>query len=573
MVEEKVKKREWVKNAAIIFLSVMLVLTFFSNTFLNYSLPEVSTKYVESGSINAKIRGSGTVSATENYEITYDQARKVETVCVKIGQTVNAGDVLFILEEGDSDELEQAKNDLEIEELTYEKMLLEAGKDKYTDETRAVTEAREALSEAKANANAIKNALSIIEAAEKTLAAAKAERDDLKQHLETLEYFAGDTDKIVEIKGLLAEAQAKAAAAKSYYETLPEGAEEKENAKKTWYSWEQAVQDYEATLNSLLNDSSRSTGSDNGEDGSTAITVQGTNHNKEYEELFNQLVAAEAEVTEATNNLSSLEEKYGSVSSEDYETALKGIDSAEQKYNSARESLQTAMAEDEINEIGNTIKLKEKQQDIQKLKDKIADLTTDTSNEIVAKVGGTVSEINVAPGGMTGVGSTLAVIELTDRGYTLSFTVTSEQAKNVAVGDTAEVENYYWWGSEITAVLESMKAEPQSGGKNRVLTFAISGDVEPGTNLNLSLGQKSQNYGALVPNSAVRSDTNGSYVLVLTTKSSPLGNRYVATRVDVNILASDDVNSAVSGISNGDYVITTSSKPIESGTLVRMAEG
>ena len=39
------KRREWVKNAAIIFLSVMLVLTFFSNTFMNYSLPEVAAQY------------------------------------------------------------------------------------------------------------------------------------------------------------------------------------------------------------------------------------------------------------------------------------------------------------------------------------------------------------------------------------------------------------------------------------------------------------------------------------------------------------------------------------------------
>lgn len=40
------KRREWVKNAAIIFLSVMLVLTFFSNTFMNYSLPELSLIHI-----------------------------------------------------------------------------------------------------------------------------------------------------------------------------------------------------------------------------------------------------------------------------------------------------------------------------------------------------------------------------------------------------------------------------------------------------------------------------------------------------------------------------------------------
>ena len=75
-----------------------------------------------------------------------------------------------------------------------------------------------------------------------------------------------------------------------------------------------------------------------------------------------------------------------------------------------------------------------------------------------------------------------------------------------------------------------------------------------------------------MPNSAVRSDSNGSFVLAVVVKSSPLGNRYTATRVDVKVLASDDTMSAVSGLSQGDFVITTSTKPIEAGTLVRLAE-
>ena len=39
------KKREWVKNAAIVFLTIMLILTFFSNTIMNYSLPEVASTF------------------------------------------------------------------------------------------------------------------------------------------------------------------------------------------------------------------------------------------------------------------------------------------------------------------------------------------------------------------------------------------------------------------------------------------------------------------------------------------------------------------------------------------------
>ena len=64
-METQVKKREWVKTALIIFLAVLLVLTFFSNTFLNASLPEVAAVQVTSGTVNAKIRGQGTVQANE----------------------------------------------------------------------------------------------------------------------------------------------------------------------------------------------------------------------------------------------------------------------------------------------------------------------------------------------------------------------------------------------------------------------------------------------------------------------------------------------------------------------------
>ena len=53
-MHEEVRNRDWVKNAAIIFLVVILVLTFFSNTIMNRSLPEVASQEVTSGSIVAR---------------------------------------------------------------------------------------------------------------------------------------------------------------------------------------------------------------------------------------------------------------------------------------------------------------------------------------------------------------------------------------------------------------------------------------------------------------------------------------------------------------------------------------
>ena len=118
-MDTNVKRREWVKTVAIIFLAVLLVLTFFSNTIMNASLPEVATQQVTQGTINAKIRASGTIAANETYNVKLTQTRKIESVKCKVGQEVNAGDVLFVLEAQESDELKQAKTDLETLELNY----------------------------------------------------------------------------------------------------------------------------------------------------------------------------------------------------------------------------------------------------------------------------------------------------------------------------------------------------------------------------------------------------------------------------------------------------------------------
>lgn len=564
MAEEKVKKREWVKNAAIIFLSIMLVMTFFSNTFLLRSLPEVSTQSVSSGTINTKIRGSGTVAANQTYDVTIDQSRKIDSVMVKVGQKVEAGDVLFTLQEGDSKDLEEAKEALAKAELDYQIKLLEAMKDSGGDgASSAAKEAYDAWRTAQNKASEVASQLRSVNSAKAALSSAQAARDEAKQHLAIL---AGGEDKlsdIVNLKELLAQAEqnlrnaeqevAKAAADPDY--TNPEspnhGAAEARyiEAVETRDAWNAAASDYRVKLE--------------------AYQVPET----EYNVLYDKYVSAEQAVAAAQSSYNDVVAKYGDLSDADYANANEAAKSAEKAYSTALETLRTQQNNKEIQDKIDALNNSQEQKELEKLRKKVQELSGNNgSNEVTAKIAGTISEINVKAGGDANAQDVLAVIELTDRGYTVSISATAEQAKKVSVGDAAEVTTY-WWGSEIKAVLESIKNDPQSGGKNKLLVFTVSGDVEPGTNINLSIGQKSQNYDSIVPKSAVRSDTNGKFVLVLTQKSSPIGNRYVATRVDVQVLAEDDVSAAVTGLSYGDYVITTSSKPIEAGTLVRMAEG
>ena len=91
--------------------------------------------------------------------------------------------------------------------------------------------------------------------------------------------------------------------------------------------------------------------------------------------------------------------------------------------------------------------------------------------------------------------------------------------------------------------------------------------------MQLQIAESSKTYDLVVPNSAVRSDSNGTFVLLLQTRQSPLGNRYIASRENIKVLAKDDTNSAISGaIGAYSYVITTSTKMIMSGDQVRLAD-
>lgn len=121
------KKREWIKNIAIIFLTIMLILTFFSNTIMNYSLPQVATQYVTSGSVSSQIRGSGTIEAVDPYNVVVNESRVIKSVAVKMDEYVEKGDVIYYLEDKESQELEEAKKALAEAELSYEKAVLNGG--------------------------------------------------------------------------------------------------------------------------------------------------------------------------------------------------------------------------------------------------------------------------------------------------------------------------------------------------------------------------------------------------------------------------------------------------------------
>lgn len=187
---------------------------------------------------------------------------------------------------------------------------------------------------------------------------------------------------------------------------------------------------------------------------------------------------------------------------------------------------------------------------------------------------GVIKQVSASAGTTPAQGEIIATIEVPDRGYSAEMTVTTEQADRVTVGDYAKVSMGWWGRSDIQAQLVSMRADPQNPRDKRILVFDVTGsDVESGANINIAIGERSRNYDTIIPKSAIRSDTNGDFVLRIITKQTPISTRYIAERVAITKVAEDDTMVAVTGdLSYNDCLITTTSAPITSGMQVRLAD-
>lgn len=387
-MKETSKRKEWVKNAAIIFLAVMLLLTLFSNTIMNYSLPEVSTRQIGKGRIEFEVKGNAIVKANDPVAVVTDEAREVAEVLVRPGQAVKAGDVLMRLVPKESEELQTAKETLKKMEEAYQ--------------TRVIS-------------------------------------GDLWMEAELVE--SG---------------------------TVP------------------SYEEYKAQLKQLLSQ----------------------NASAEYARLKAQVLAVRE-----------LQKEYEEILSQ--------------------------------------------RQQVEELK------AQQLSNEILAAVDGTVAKVYFQTGQTIPAGGTAALIQITDKGCTMTMTVDQKDAQRLSIGNEATFTGGYY--RDLKAAIIDIRSDLTNPEKMTV-EFSVVGNVVDGQSIALSVGARSTEYEHVVPNSALREDNNGFFVLVLESKQSPLGTRYYVRRADVSVVDSDETTSAVLMLEEGGgFVITTSSAPVEAGDMVRLA--
>ena len=662
-MEEKntTKRREWVKNAAIIFLTIMLLLTFFSNTIMNYSLPEVATQYVQTGTITEKVRGTGKVEASDPYNVIAKESRVITSVAVKQGDIVEKDQVIYYLEESESDELTKAEQELEDLELNYMKGLFGANVspevitkvangniDSFSQLQAKVTDMQNRLEAAKKRVEECqKNVddLTLQSTKDTNNAGVSTKNEELTKDQATTDLteaqnrFEKDkaatiaslnaqitevNSQIADLEKLLSNAEASAGSGtsnnppttssssydgqrKKAIESLkktvnvilkglskPElgdvGLTEIEDAYKGVYDaikdnkdYQTLIADYNATH--MLIDNIEQNAKDvnklyaNNKTLLSSKKAELANLQKKLAEVQAITASSDGGVQDAQNRLNQANRNILEITTANSQTSVAwqnrladanaALKNAQAVYDLLKEE-QTSLAAD----INAELDLSKTNKDIQKKKEEIEKLKEKSMGSAVkAPVAGTITTVKYVAGETTQPEDVMAVIQPEGKGFTLSISVTNEQAKKVQIGDMAELQNS-WYYEDARVMLSAIKPDPDNPGTNKLLVFDVSGStIQADQSLSISVGQRSQEYELVVPNSAIREDNDGKFILTVESKSSPLGNRYIATRVGVEVLASDDNNSAISAPLYGwEYVITTSTKPVEAGKQVRLAD-
>lgn len=654
-------RKDKVKNIAIVFLTVMLVLTFFSNSILNRALPEVATEYVAYDTITERVRGTGTVTADDPYKVVVKDSRTIESVAVSAGDMVMKDQVLFYLEDEESDELKEKEEEIKAKEEELSKQVLDymtailsvdissqaylniendniASMAAYQAQIEA---SRQKVQSAQDTVDSLNRQLFVTNMEpegdidkEKQLAAAQASRDSAKKRMEeaqtqineaaaaisAIDTFAGGSDTNGD--GVIDDTEAKLEVKKSEKTTAYDAAKGEYNAAKddlrAQFSdpadpTKSTIDEYfegdkpkdESALEAIRikageKDSAASISPDDAGSVSSLFNtfklkydslllaekekVEVENNVTAYPQAKAQLDLANTALTNATNEYNTYQSQVDNLSNQvttSAEDILKAKNNLNLSLEDAKSALADAQKEQEqlLKDISSELALSSKNDDIADIEEELAELKEElaelqaeaTGATIVSPVEGTIISVSKAAGESTTPAEEVALIQVTGKGMTCSFSVTNDQAAKVKVGDVAELQNA-WYYTDVMVTLSKIRPDPDDPGKRKLLEFNVEGSVQNGESLTLSVGERSAEYDFVVPNSAIREDKNGKFILIIEEKSTPFGNRYKAKRVDAEVMASDETKSAISADLQGyEYVITTSNQPVESGDQVRLA--
>lgn len=132
-MENKDVKKKWIMGL-VLFLAVMLIMTFVSRIIYVTNMPQVRWSYPSASSIQNSLSVEGVVEAVNSRAITGMDGLLVKEVCVAAGTQIETGTVLYKV---DLEDLQNQLDILQAEEEVWQKQVQAAKNEAATEITRA----------------------------------------------------------------------------------------------------------------------------------------------------------------------------------------------------------------------------------------------------------------------------------------------------------------------------------------------------------------------------------------------------------------------------------------------------
>lgn len=575
-------RRSRVVKAMVAFVAVLALLTFFSNTLMNLTIPKVMGTYASRGNLSYSNSARGTITVENQTEVKGLEGRTVDQVKVSNYDTVQPGDTILTLKPIDESEDLQTKRD-RLKQLERDAEY-DSRTDNSTDFTSyydSINMAKATLSDAEDTLYAVQNKDAVEEENKQIINEESVKEVSLKATVTEAAKTVEDIQKQIDaIDASIAPLKSQIDVYIALGTPTPTPRPEAPEAAGTD---ETPVPEGESATPSPI----PSYDADGLDPASPTYEMEKLMLKiRQYEDqkdaLKIQLEAAQTRLDEASAELAECQGKIKDAQAEidalkqlpSEAAAQNAVTTARNAVNSAQKALSDAQTAAGITEDKARDAEEDRDEEIAKLKKQIEELEKQAKiTEIKAPVGGYIYNIAVSSGDiLTAKTFVTYIIPETDRVCSVSFKFTSQAAQNIYVGMDLEITSGFIQGCTV----QSIKPDPDNPRGYKIVKCMVAGnDAWPGEEITVNAGRGNDNYKCVVPSSAVSEDNNGNFVYVIVGSSTPLGDKYTVKRVDVTIEATDGAATAIKGEGLDKYdvmIVVRAEKPLEDGQRVRLED-
>ncbi len=566
------KNRSWVVRAIISFVAILALLTFFSNTIMNATIPKVMAQNAVKGNLSFTNSATGIIEADNKTDVKSVNGREVDQILVRNYVTVEEGDVILTLKPAeDLSQLDSLRSQLADAQATAEAAALAPDNSgDYSTQEAAIAAAQDDLNDANA-----------------ALAAANGRDSSIASAQDTINYYNSI------IPGLQATVDAEAATVADYNDQITAAQNEQNN---TVIELDLLGADPVPTPAPEPAETAATAEGETAAETTAApvdptaariseLQAQYAEQQANIDNLTSLRDAAQGRLDSASSELGAAESALSTAQGDlaaaqqlpsvaDAQTA---VNNAQRTLNQANTALSDARAQDASSAVTNARTAERNQETIDQLEEQIAKLEESlTCTEIKAPCDGMVYGLSLSSGSVMQENVVIFTIIPNNATYSVKFTFKTSVASNFQQGMELTVNDAYVDQCRITNIYPD-EADPR---EKRIVVCAVSSlnDIYPGTQLTVTADRSNASYDHVVPSSAVIHDNSGDYVYVVIESSSPLGDKYVVKRVDVTVEEEDGSLSAISPKDSSSkvleqgMVVTRSEKPLHNGDRVRLED-